>query len=313
MNIKEYISDMSVLCGAERYVMAEGKGKGVELIRLFNGRLQLFLKADKCLDLYRVDYRGENASFITKNRLTSPNFTHTHAIRFINSFEGGFLYTCGPDNIGTPVGDSIQHGMFSNLPAENIAVQKGEEEGKFFVKVSGDIYYTALFGSKLRLHREVKLYYGEDEIHLCDTLINEAFVEDQYMILYHFNIGYPFSGEGTKITVPSTNIEGVTDLAEEHRDKWNTLEKAVPGKEEECYIHTLGDGDHCVKAERGSRSVEFCFNGKNLPYMTQWKTEASGDYGLGLEPATTDMKHKQFTPIASGESKEFSFVIKFKS
>ena len=47
--------------------------------------------------------------------------------------------------------------------------------------------------------------------------------------------------------------------------------------------------------------------------MTQWKTVASGDYGLGIEPATTDMKRKQFVSLPAGESKEFSIEVRFAS
>ena len=159
-----------------------GERKGVELIRIYNGKLQLFLKADKCLDIYRADYCGENASFITKNGLVSPCLANTDAYPFASSFEGGFLFTCGPDNIGTPVGTSIQHGIFSMLPAENIAVIKNRENDRWYVEVSGDICYTALFGSKLRLHRKIRLYYGESSIHLQDKLTNEGFTKDQYMI-----------------------------------------------------------------------------------------------------------------------------------
>lgn len=38
---KEYVADLSALCGAERFTFSEGKAKGIDAVRLYNGKLDL--------------------------------------------------------------------------------------------------------------------------------------------------------------------------------------------------------------------------------------------------------------------------------
>lgn len=51
---KEYVADLSALCGAERFTFSEGKAKGIDAVRLYNGKLDLTVILDRCMDIFRL-------------------------------------------------------------------------------------------------------------------------------------------------------------------------------------------------------------------------------------------------------------------
>jgi hypothetical protein len=67
------------------------------------------------------------------------------------------------------------------------------------------------------------------------------------------------------------------------------MEEPVPNEPEYVFRHKLradGDGYTMVLSENPSLKLGLClrFNQKTLPNFMQWKSIASGDYVLGLEP-----------------------------
>ncbi|MDR0831795.1 MAG: aldose 1-epimerase family protein [Bacillales bacterium] len=303
--IKHYVGDISTLCGAERFIVSEGKGKGQTIIRLFNGKYNLFIKQDKCLDIFRADYKGENIAFICKNGLNNPS-----NLSFLNTFDGGFLYTCGLDNIGSPSKTFIQHGSISSIPSENVLIERVERNNKYYVSISGEMKYTSLFGSKLILKRKITLAYLSDELRIEDTVENAGFGTDEYMLLYHFNLGYPLLDEKTKVNIPNiSETYFVNKKAEDNQAKLLTFEKPLPQTEEEVFVHHLKEGKETVTVSN-KRNIEFTFETNDLPYLTQWKSSASADYVLGIEPATTNLIKKEYKKIEAGEKHSYTIIIK---
>jgi len=313
-NIKHYVSDVSNLCGAEKLTVEEGKGKGVTLIRMYNGKIQLFLKQDKCLDILRADYKGENICFITKNGLVSPKLNNSGAVNFLNGFDGGLLYTCGLDNIGAPTNingrECIQHGSISYIPAVNVNIETGILDDNYYVTVSGIMKYTALFGSVLILKRKVTLKYMSDEIIIEDEISNDSFSDDEYMLLYHINLGYPLLNEDAKITISDTEITYfVNKKAEENFANYKNFDKPTPNCLEEVFIHKLNGSKAFAELENKNLKFRVNFDTDKLKYLTQWKSMSCGDYVLGLEPATTMLNKKEGLKIKQGEKHNYKINI----
>lgn len=309
---KGYVADLSTLCGAERITFSEGKGKGVDAIRMYNGKIDATILLDRCMDVFRLFYKGKSVSYISKNGLVSPRLTETNAYNFLNSFGAGFLYTCGIDNIGTPVKEKglIQHGSISYIPAENVKVDYFTEGDTFGVKVTGDMKYTALFGHKLILRREIVLEYNSDDLVINDKVINDAFVEDEYMIMYHMNFGYPILSETATLKVDSFDIKPVSST--HNIPECFKFEAPTPARDEEVYLHYVnkGKGEKAVLTN-GDFKVSISFDQKEFPYFTEWKSMASGDYVLGLEPCSIPMPNKVYNKIGAGETANHSVKITF--
>ena len=305
MNHHQYLVDLNILCGAERLILAEGKGKGMSLIRMFNGVFNLMVSVDRCLDIYRADYRGKNIAFISKNGMVNANLSSLE-LRFVHTFGGGLLYTCGLDNIGAPRDGFTQHGSISYIPAENVHIIYGTEYEKHYVEVSGDMKHTALFGSHLILRRSIRLYDNEPKIHIKDDIINQNDRIDQYMLLYHFNLGYPFINEHTTLQI-SDVLETLIHQYESNRKytDFRRLEKPNTHQNEEVFIHKMAMKKAQILVDNTKEMASLTYETTRLSHLVQWKSMIKGDYALGIEPATTDLGNRQYTEIEPFDHHEF--------
>ena len=313
--LKQYVSRMEVLCGAEQLIAAEGKAAGCRLWRMYNGRYNLFVQADKCMDIARLDYRGMTVSFLSKNGMVSPRLCNTPGVYdFVNGFVGGFLFTCGLDNIGAPARrgdrDCVQHGSLSAIPAEHVNVETGEDGGRWFVQLSGQMRWTALFGSHLTLTRKIRMFYDSDELIICDQLCNEGFTPQEYVLMYHYNIGYPALTEKAVYRIDSASHAGFNPKSVAKEARNYEFEAPKPGNPEEVYCHTLRPGAGKKAEFEGERiRIALSFDPEQLPYMTQWNSMASGDYSLGIEPATSSfLPEVKRSVLQPGESKTFRML-----
>lgn len=70
MNQNAYIGHESQLCGVEEMRLCGGKGDGMRLMQLRNGKgLELTVSADRCADIARLRYRGEKPQLFLCQRL----------------------------------------------------------------------------------------------------------------------------------------------------------------------------------------------------------------------------------------------------
>lgn len=310
----QYVADPSSLCGAERFTFSEGKAKGVDAVRLYNGKLDLTVLLDRCMDIFRLFYKGVPVSYISKNGLVSPRLTETAPYGFLNSFDAGFMYTCGLDNIGAPesVGGRVlpQHGSVSYLPAENVRVETEEADGEYCLALKGTMKFTALFGQKLVLRREIRLRYLGDEVTVKDEIVNEGYEEEGYMLMYHTNLGYPLLDENAELFVDAERTAGISDAYDLSRCL--KFEAPTAGRAEEVYRHDLRAGGG-VKARLKNKnfSVALQFDPVEFPYLLEWKSMACGDYVVGLEPVTTPMPEKRFRVLKAGEKAVHSVTWRF--
>ena len=106
-------------------------------------------------------------------------------------------------------------------------------------------------------------------------------------------------------------------------DRWNVMDEPSDGEQEYVYIHELAadeDGNTfaaIVNDELGI-GVKISFNRKQLPYFMEWKSIASGDYVIGLEPSNSSVYGRKYheeqntlhtlAPYGS-ETVEWSFTI----
>ena len=196
------------------------------------------------------------------------------------------LYTCGLDSVGGREGYEL-HGTLHNTPAR-ITRAECDENG---IVVEAIIRDTALFGKNLVLKRRIFSAIGGDCVSLEDTLINESFRDEDYCILYHINVGYPMLDEGSRIVADIASCEPRTAWAEEQIDTAFEIGHPIPNREETCYFLTLNKPEISLVNENLGKTFTVSYSGDTLPCFLEWKSLASGDYALGLEPCTTKLDH----------------------
>ena len=270
MNAK--IGNPEQLCMAQRVQVTDGRGNGARQIYVANGKLNFILSESNALDILRLWHEGTNVGFVSKNGL------YTAPADFRHSFPAGMLYTCGFDAIGAIEGHPL-HGRLHSIPAQLLEL-RADESG---VRIVGQIRDTALFGECLCLTRTIETRAGDDEIRITDELRNLAFRDEPYCLLYHVNVGYPFVDEGATLSADFLESRPRTPWAAKHAGTMLAVEAPVDNWEETCYFHRTRDGVMSLANPALGRKFTVKSSFKKF---VEWKSRASGDYVIGIEPCS---------------------------
>lgn len=291
------IGSKEQICSAQRVQITDGRGNGARQIYVANGKLNFVLSESNALDILRLWHEGANVGFVSKNGL------YTAPADFLGSFPAGMLYTCGLDAIGGVEGHPV-HGRLHSIPAE-IRELSADENG---VRVVAEIRDTSLFGQNLALTRTVATAAGSGEIRIDDRLENRAFRDEKYCLLYHVNVGYPIADAGARIVGDFAESKPRTPWAAHEMAKMLEVEPPSANMEETCYFHLTRDGRMSVENKAlGKRfTVE-----SDLRRFVQWKSRASGDFVIGLEPCTSWLDGElEYATLKPGETVSHSLVLR---
>ena len=273
---------------------------GKHCILVQNGVLEVLFNKDNALDIVWVKYKGVNISFLSKNGLNDG------ARDFVGNFEGGFLYTCGMDNISGCVGDKPVHGSLHYKKFDHAYAYEEEEN----IVVCGEVRECALFGKNLLLKRRYAV--KENGILIQDTIENLAYTDTEYILLYHVNYGYPFLDECLQLDIPAIESEPLTEIAKKRQGEMLRITAPVDGGDEDVYYHTLKEGKVGLFNPDLHIGVQMEYDIADFPVTLQWKSMISGDYALGIEPSLSRFDRFQMQPLRVGEQKTYKIKIYFQ-
>ena len=292
------ISNFQQVASIRRYTLSEGREKGLDVLDCDNGKIRFLLNVSKACDIMQLYHEGQNISFISKNGFTKRETP------FLRRFEGGMLYTCGLDSVGGRDGFEL-HGTLHNIPAEIIRAECNENG----ITVEAIIRDTALFGKNLVLKRKIFTAIGGDSVTLEDTLVNEGYKTEEYCLLYHINVGYPMLDDGAKVIADVESYTPRTAWAKQNEATMYEMNASTPNQEETCYFLNLKKPEITLVNGKIGKKFTVSYSGDTLPCFVEWKSMASGDYALGLEPCTTELDDRfAYKTIEVGE--EIKFFVK---
>lgn len=284
--INPYIGHVSQLYGVEEHRLVGGKGDGMRLLLVKNGKgLEFTVSADRCADISRLSLDGVNMGYFSPCGYVAPAYYDGKGDGFLKSFTAGFLTTCGLNAVGVPcedAGESLPlHGTIGNLPAEQIWWEIKDDE----ILIHAVILDEGIFSHKLVMKRTIHCSLLENRITIQDTVTNEGDTDYPVMILYHMNMGYPLLSETSRLYIPSAEVTPRNERAAEGLKDWGRMQKPEPKFEEQCYFHRFqGEGLAAIYNPEVEKGLEIRFDPENLPYFTEWKMMGQRDYVLGLEP-----------------------------
>ena len=286
---KGYIGNPAQLVTLRRVEVGEGKAKGTGIIEVRTaGGLDIDVLPDGGLDLGQCRYKGINMSWMSKNGYDSPAAFAPYEHEFTNTFPGGLLYTCGLRSAGPANRDTNGewhplHGRYHSLQAEHICSEIVDDE----IIISGIMRETALFGHCLQLKRTIRIPAFGSSVTVQDTLTNQSPNDEEIMMIYHCNFGYPLLSEKLQLILPEER-ETIprTPFAKEGLGRECTFETPVLNEEERVYFHKMKK-DFSAKLKNPELDVEvlFSWSGETLPVLGHWRNMTYGDYVLGLEPS----------------------------
>ena len=284
--MNKYIGHELQLYGVTQMRLCGGKADGMRILSVRNKKgLEFEISLDRCGDIARLSFKGDNMSYFGPCGYVSPKFYDNKGNGFLKSFTGGFFTTCGLTAVGSPCTDDGEelplHGTVSNTPCENFAYFIKDDE----IHIKLTVRDAALFAHKLILEREYVCPIDKNEIHMTDRIKNIGSDDTPFELLYHCNMGYPLLSENAKVTIPAVKTQARDDHAKEGIEKCLVMEKPQKGYAEKCYYHTLS-GKPCVSIFNSdiNKGVNIRYDTDELKYFTEWKMMGEYDYVLGLEP-----------------------------
>ncbi len=292
-----YLGNLKQLCGVNRVTYSEGKADGIRAYELYNAAGLSFTCMDsRCMDIYRLSYRGVNLPFLSKPGLCGPAHTDLHGINFLRSIGGGLVYTCGLTNAGSAFQspeegiDDIFHGRLRFTPAENTGSFTRWENDDYVIGVHGEMRDTSLFKENLVLARTVSTSIDSKSIQLSDTVENQGFETQDLMLTYHVNLGHPLVREGCEVCIPSAGVTPMNAAAEKGLDEWSRISGPIDGYDENVFVHKLfknsqGKVIAGLYNPRLELGVQLTFDHATMEYMVEWKCMKSGDYVVGMFPS----------------------------
>lgn len=291
--LEQRVGDMSQLAGIRASELTDGRGRGARILHLHTGGgLEATLIVDRGLDVLDFRHNGRSLAWHSGTGPVAPAFHEPQGLEWLRSFSGGMLTTCGLGNAGAPSEDAGMayglHGRIANAPATNVA-WGGEWDGdEYILRVTGEMREARVFGPRLVLRRTITTALGWTKIIIEDTVENEGFGSEDFMLLYHVNAGFPVLDDDAEV-----RIEGAPQpydaVAKAHADAWTRAGAPAHGVPEQVFIHQPPtDADGFAQAELVNRRIGLGFRvryrAKELPWLWQWKMLGARDYVMGLEP-----------------------------
>lgn len=290
---------------ARRLTYREGRADGLDAIEVKNGPLRFVAMASKALDVSEFEYAGTNLTFLSKPGLNGRNQFDTNGAEAQRSIMGGLFFTCGFENICAPVdvpggAGYPMHGRVRTTPAEHVGIDARWEGDDYVIELGGEMREAELFGENLVLRRRIRTIYGTPSITVEDTVTNEAFRSEPVLWMYHCNFGWPLLDQGSRIIIPSLHASPRDATTAADPTPWDVAGAPSPNRPESVYVHDLAaDGDGRTFAAIANPSlglaVSLEFPADQATHFMEWKSMASGDYVVGLEPSNADVRGRAWT------------------
>ena len=262
---------------------------GMRIIEVYNSSgLTFTLLPDRGLDIWTAHYRGIPLTWISQGSPHPPD----HGSPWLRQFNGGLLTTCGlqhsgPAQVDDQTGEKRGvHGHYTRLRAEILRSEGRWEGDAYTLELKGRVGEARLFGEQIRLDRTYRITLGVPGFEIVDVVTNLSDAPAPFMLLYHFNVGYPLVRQDARLDVPASATFPRDRAARHGRETWAAYGPAQTGYAEQVFYHHVlqSEGVAKVLLSNGDVGLLFAWDTRNAPYLTQWKNLRRGIYVCGVEP-----------------------------
>ncbi len=326
-DLRRRVGSMDQVAGIRTVQLQDGNEHPMRAALVHTGTgLEFTVLLDRCLDIASASFQGKAMGWRSTTGNVAPQFYEAEGLRWLRSFNGGLVATCGLMNVGAPKDESALlgtglHGRIGNTPAKDIQIAQEWVDDDYVLRVTGTMRETRVFGENLTLKRTISTKLGSSEFEIHDVLTNEGFSATPFQLLYHCNLGWPAVDIGSEIIAPSRIMAPRDADAADGKEQWGVMDGPTHGYAEKCYFHDMEpDSNGMVTCavvnsgfERGEVfGVYVSYSKATLPRFTEWKQMGEQDYTLGLEPCNcgvsgrdVDEANGLLHTIEPGEQKEY--------
>ncbi len=321
------VGSMDQIASIQAKAYTDGKAAGVRTLEFDNGSGLFFeVLVDRCLDLGNVRYHGQALNWQSAVGVVHPSYYDAHETRWLRTFGGGFLATCGLTAAGAATVDQGQsigmHGRIGNTPAELVSHGGAWQGDEYILQCQGQVRETEVFGANLTMQRRIWTRLGETAFWVEDLVTNTGYQTTPHMMLYHINLGFPLLGPDARLETPAAQVVPRDAIAAPGLDEYDVFSGPVPNYQEQVFYHEMEDGEDWVTVKvhnptlAGWSGMALRYQKSELPKFIEWKMVSQGEYVLGLEPANClvegrDKEREQGTLqfLEPGESRSYKFQV----
>lgn len=240
--LMERVGDISQLGGIRTVTLNDGNENGVRAVEVRTGTgFRFTVLLDRGMDISEADYAGRSLCWRSCAGDVAPAFFEPEGIGWLRGFFGGLLTTCGLTYVGPPGMDEGEalglHGRVSYIPARNVSTG-GEWKGdEYSMWVQGRVSEVSALAPRVTLNRRISTKLGANYLTIEDTIENEGHAPCPFMMLYHFNFGFPLLSADTVLLSPTKDVVTVAREKVAEPGLYGRFEDPTPGFKEMVFRH----------------------------------------------------------------------------
>lgn len=329
LDLRRRVGNMDQIAGVRCVTLDDGNERPARAAIVHSGSgLEFTVLLDRGMDVPAASFCGKAMGWRSTTGDVAPMYFEPEGIRWLRSYFGGLVTTCGLINVGAPApglrsavsGEGL-HGRIGHTPARNVKIEQDWVGDDYVIRITGTMRETVVFGENLTLTRTVATKLGARSFTIHDVVKNDGFKTTPFMLLYHCNIGWPAVDDGATLISPSRNVAPRDPVAADGKERWWKMDAPTHGYAEKCYYHDMTpsrDGTVTTAIvndgfKKGDGfGVYIKYRKDELPRFVQWKMMGEQDYVCGLEPANCGVEGKHIDrelglqhELQSGEQREF--------
>ena len=202
-----------------RTTLRGGRRDGVELIHLDNGVLSLAIVPTRGMGIWKAAYRGTPLGWYSPIVDGPVHPRHVHladhgGLGWLEGFDE-LMVRCGLSHNGAPFEVAIPapdgsiarhvlhglHGRIANIPAHRVTVHI-DDQPPHAITVEGKVAESTLFLTQIEMTSRITTIPGSNRLTVVDSFVNLSDQPGEMQLLYHWNLGPPYLGEGSTFHAP---------------------------------------------------------------------------------------------------------------
>jgi hypothetical protein len=297
--VRRRTGDIRQLAGAQPFELVEGSARGTRAVRLYNAAgLDLDVITDRGMGITRLTFGGMPLAWRTPIEIAHPAYVGTNGLEFLDTWPAGFTTICGLTQVGSPAeenGEALgQHGRANAMPASEVRWGGEWLDDDYRVWVEGTLHEVSAFGLHLAFRRRLWLNLAEPVLYMEDHIENLGSVPTPFMLLQHFNLGYPLISPQTRLELPPAVTEPRDEDARPGLATCQSFSEPIDGYTPQVFYHDLQpDTEGRVAVRLVNPALHFgkelgiawMYRKSDYPILVQWKMMTAGSYVVGIEPS----------------------------
>jgi hypothetical protein len=316
--IRRRIGHLSQVAGVRLLASDNGPSRGVRLLEFRTGTGFSFeIGVDRGFDVGRCEYRGASLAWIPPTLLAAPwYFEDQGGFGWLRTALGGLNNTCGLTHIGNPERASVAHYNFparpteqygvhdraAMIPAELLSFGERWEDGRLILEAVGRVTQAQAYGENLVLTRTYRAEMGASFFTMEDTVENGGYLPAEHMLLYHFNIGFPFVDDGAEFLARTRGaprlLFGTADMND--TASWSRFIAPQRNWVQQTFEHDIVADDAGRASVAiynphlfGGTGLKLTYDHGAMPRFIEWRMMGEGQYAVGIEPCTNGFGREQ--------------------